>query len=373
MGGSHSIGHVGIVGCGVISRTYVDRMRAFPEIELVACADLEPERAQDLAAHAAGSVQALTPGELLASPAVDTVLNLTVPIAHADVTRAALSSSKHVYSEKPLALDVATATELVGLARDRGLRLGCAPDTFLGAGLQTCRQVLDSGVIGEPLAANALFLGAGPESWHPRPQVFYQPGAGPLLDVGVYYVTALVALLGPVASVTGRARISRARRLITSEPLKGTWMDVTVPTHVVVALDHASGVLSTLVASFDVPASNNHWIEIYGAEGTLAVPDPNRFGGTVRIRRRGETEWTEVPLTHDNATESRGIGLRDMVQAEREGRPHRASGDLALHVLEVMERSIDSSDAGRMLEIVSRVYRPEPLSAAASGGADPTA
>jgi predicted dehydrogenase len=365
MSGSRPIGRVGIVGCGNISRTYVDWVRAFPELELVACADLEPERANELADHAGGSVEVLTPDELIASPGVDTVLNLTVPIVHADVTRAALMAGKHVYSEKPLALDVATATVLVDVARDGGLRLGCAPDTFLGAGLQTCRRVLDSGVIGEPLAANALFLGAGPESWHPRPQIFYQRGAGPLLDVGVYYVTALVALLGPVVSVTGRARISRARRLITSEPLRGTWLDVSVPTHVVAALDHASGVLSTLVASFDVPASNNHWIEIYGADGTLAVPDPNQFGGVVRVRRRGEAEWTAVPLTHDHATESRGIGLRDMVQAEHEGRPHRASGDLALHVLEVMERSIDSSDVGHKLEIVSRVDRPEPLAAIA--------
>jgi predicted dehydrogenase len=184
-----------------------------------------------------------------------------------------------------------------------------------------------------------------------------------LLDVGVYYVTALVALLGPVVSVTGRARISRARRQITSQPLAGTWMDVEVPTHVVAALDHGSGVLSTLIASFDVPASTNHWIEIYGSEATLAVPDPNQFGGAVRLRRRGESSWMHVPLTHANATESRGIGLLDMIQAEREGRPHRVSGDLALHVLEIMERSIDSSDTGRKTDVASRVERPEPMPA----------
>ena len=206
----------------------------------------------------------------------------------------------------------------------------------------------------------------------PGPQTFYQRGAGPLLDVGVYYVTALVALLGPVAAVTGRARISRARRQITSQPLAGTWIDVEVPTHVVAVLDHVSGALSTLVASFDVPASNNHWIEIYGSEGTLAVPDPNRFGGTVRMRRRGESDWTDVPLTHAHAEESRGIGLQDMVRAEREGGAHRASGELALHVLEIMERSIDSSDAGRRLKVASRVASPDPMPAIRAGSSPTT-
>jgi predicted dehydrogenase len=305
----------------------------------------------------------LTPEALLAHPNVDVVLNLTIPVAHADVTRAALAAGKHVYSEKPLALDLATGIALVDLAREQGLRLGCAPDTFLGAGLQATRAALDAGVIGEPLAANAFFHGAGPESWHPRPQIFYQRGAGPLFDVGVYYVTALVALLGAVSRVTGSARVSRAQRQITSQPLAGTWMDVEVPTHVSASLDHEAGPISTLVASFDVPATRYRFIEIYGTEGTLAVPDPNTFGGPLQVRRQGDTDWTDLPVPDTNASESRGIGLADMVRGIREGRPHRASGDLALHVLEIMELVLVASDTGRHQTTSSRPDRPAPLPA----------
>jgi predicted dehydrogenase len=353
-------GRVGVVGCGNISRAYATKLAALPDLELVACADLEPGRARALADDVGVSL-VLTPDELVAHPDVDVVLNLTVPLAHAAVSRAALEAGKHAYSEKPLALDVADGRALVELARARRSRLGCAPDTFLGAGLQTCRALLDAGVIGTPLAANALFQGAGPESWHPDPRAFYRRGAGPLFDMGPYYVTALVALLGPVARVTGSARISRARRQITSRPLAGTWMDVEVPTHVAGVLEHVAGPVATLVTSFDVPATRYRWIEIYGTEGTLAVPDPNTFGGPVQVRRLGEADWTDIPLSHGNAQESRGLGLADMVRAERAGRPHRASGDLALHVLEIMERILTASETGAHQPITTRVERPAPL------------
>lgn len=355
-------GRVGIIGCGNISRAYATKLRALPDLELVACADLDPDRARALAQEA-GVPLVLAPEELIAHPDVDVVLNLTVPLAHTGITRAALEAGRHVYSEKPLALDRAEGEGLVTLARTAGLRLGCAPDTFLGAGLQTCRGLLDSGAIGVPLAANAFFHGSGPESWHPDPRSFYRRGAGPLFDVGVYYVTALVALLGPIDRVTGAARVSRARRLITSQPLHGTWMDVEVPTHVAGVLEHEAGPIATLVASFDVPATRYRWIEVYGTEGTLSVPDPNTFGGPVQIRRAGDADWTDVPLTHANAQQSRGLGLADLVRAQRAGRPHRASGELALHVLEVMEGLLAAAGTGRHQPIASRVERPAPLAA----------
>jgi len=355
-------GRVGVIGCGNISKAYAEKLSALQDMTLIACADLDPARAREFAArHHVPLV--LTPETLVEHPDVDVVLNLTVPVAHAGVTRAALRAGKHVYSEKPLAIDYADGRMLVDQARERNVRLGCAPDTFLGAGLQTCRELLDAGVIGAPLAANAFFRSSGPESWHPNPEFFYKRGAGPLFDVGVYYLTALVALLGPVSRITGSARISRARREITSQPLAGTWIDVEVPTHVGVIAEHESGPVSTLVASFDVPASRSPYIEIYGTEATLSVPDPNTFGGPVQIRRNGDKDWTDLPLTHANASQSRGLGLADMVRAERNHRPHRASGDLALHVLELMERAIASSDTGRHQTIESRVERPAPLPA----------
>ena len=355
-------GRIGIVGCGNISRAYATKLRALPDLDLVACADLDPARARALA-EAFEVPAVLTPDELLAHADVDVVVNLTVPLSHATVSRPALEAGKHVYSEKPLALDTRDGAGLVALAQERGLRLGCAPDTFLGAGLQTCRALIDAGAIGTPLAANAFFLGSGPESWHPDPRGFYQRGAGPLFDMGVYYVTALVALLGPVGRATGAARISRPRRLITSRPMAGTWMDVEVPTHVAGVLEHEAGPIATLVASFDVPATRYRCIEVYGTEGTLSVPDPNTFGGPVQLRRPGETDWTDVPLSHGNAEQSRGLGLADMVRAQRSGRAHRASGDLALHVLEVMERVLAASRDGRHQDVTSRVERPAQLPA----------
>jgi predicted dehydrogenase len=353
-------GRVGVIGCGNISKAYAEKIEALPDLELVACADLDQARASEFA-RSHGFPQVLTPEELVEHPDVDVVLNLTIPVAHAGVTRSALEAGKHTYSEKPLAIDFGEGRAIVDTARGQGLRLGCAPDTFLGAGLQTCRALLDAGAIGTPLAANAFFHGAGPESWHPNPAFFYQRGAGPLFDVGVYYLTALVALLGPVTRITGSARISRGQRLITSQPLAGTVMDVEVPTHVGAVAEHASGPISTIVASFDVPATRYRFIEIYGTEATLSVPDPNTFGGPVQIRRNGDTEWTDMPLMHANSSQSRGIGLADMVRAERHGRPHRASGDLALHVLELMEKAIVSSDTGRHQSVETSCERPAPL------------
>jgi predicted dehydrogenase len=351
---------IGILGCGVISGAYAAKLARAPDVALVACADVAPERARALAAKH-GIREVLEPEKLLRHPDVEVVLNLTVPAVHAELAQAALDAGKSVYGEKPLALELAEGRRLVESAARAGLRLGCAPDTFLGGGLQTCRKLIDDGAIGEPLAANAFMLSPGPEAWHPNPAFFYQRGAGPLFDMGPYYLTALVSLLGPARRITGSARISRARREIASQPLAGTMMDVEVPTHVASVIDFASGPVATLVTSFDVQASRARNIEIYGTEATLSVPDPNTFGGPVQIRRRGEKEWTDVPLTHANGAQSRGIGLLELVRARRAGAPHRASGELACHVLELMEKSVAASDAGRHLALETRCARPAAL------------
>jgi predicted dehydrogenase len=248
---------------------------------------------------------------------------------------------------------------MLDAAAAKGVLVGCAPDTFLGAGLQTCRKAIDDGLIGEPLAATAALLNHGPEHWHPDPAFYYAVGGGPMFDMGPYYLTALVALLGPVHRVTGSARISMPERTITSEPHYGEKIKVAVPTHVAGILDFANGAIGTILTSFDTWTRENR-VEIYGSEGTLGVPDPNTFNGPVRIRRARSDEWEELPLTHDHAENSRGIGPADLAAAIREQRQPRASGQLAYHVLEIMHAIHDASLAGRHIDLTSTVERPAP-------------
>lgn len=348
---------VAIIGCGVIAPTYATTLKELGNIELAACVDGISDRAEEFAAtHATKSA---TLEQVLDDGDIDAVVNLTPPKAHTTVSRAALEAGRSVFSEKPLAIEFADGHELVTVANARDLRLGCAPDTFLGAGLQTARSVIHRGDIGEPLAANAYMLQAGPEWWHPEPDFFYHYGAGPLFDMGPYYFTTLVQLLGPASTVTGAARISRAKRPINSDPHRGEMIDVEVPTHVASVITHTSGPISTLVTSFDVMDWKNS-IEIYGTEGILQVPDPNSFGGPVRVRRAGELEWTEVPLVETSLPQSRGIGLADMLWAQRTGRAHRASADLALHVLELMTGTIKASDSGQRIDL-STTFERAPL------------
>lgn len=350
---------VAFVGCGVIAPAYADTLRCLGNVEIVACVDAVPERAHALASTSGARVATME--DVLASD-IDALVNLTPPQAHASVTRAGLEAGCAVFSEKPLGIDLDEGRALVDLADEQGVRLGCAPDTFLGAGLQTARAAIDRGDIGVPLAANAVMLGAGPEWWHPNPDLFYARGAGPLFDMGPYYLTALVVLLGPARTVTGAARVSREERIITSEPRRGEMLRVEVPTHVASVIEHASGPISTLVTSFDVQASRHRNIEVYGTEATLAVPDPNTFGGPVQIRRFGEPEWTDVPLVDVNLPQQRGIGLADMLWARRSGRGHRASAALALHVLELMTGSVEAAETGRRVELTTSCERAAPLS-----------
>jgi predicted dehydrogenase len=353
---------VGVIGCGVIAGAYANKIRTFPHLSLVACADLLPERAEQFAAeHDVG--KPLSVERLLDDPDVQIVLNLTVPQAHAEVSAAAIAAGKAAYSEKPLGLERVETASLVAGADEAGVRLGCAPDTFMGAALHTCRALSDAGAIGEPVAATALMQSPGHESWHPRPQMFYAKGGGPMFDMGPYYLTALVSLLGPVKRVAAMAKTSRPERVVGTGPDVGETFPVEVPTHVAGVLEIGDGVVATMVTSFDVQASRLRWIEIQGAEATLAAPDPNGFGGRVQLRRAGDGEWTDVAVDRPHSGESRGIGLGDMAWAMRTGRPHRASGELASHCVDVMQSLIESAEEGRHIELVSTTERPAALPA----------
>ena len=251
--------------------------------------------------------------------------------------------------------------KLVALAKEKGLRVGSAPDTFLGGGLQTCRKLIDDGWIGTPVAATAFMTGHGPEGWHPDPEFFYKVGGGPMFDMGPYYLTALVNLLGPVKRVTGSAQISHPQRIIGSEPHKGETIEVEVATHIAGVMDFACGAVGTMVMSFDVWAASLPRIEIYGSEGTLSCPDPNTFGGPVRVKRYHNENWQEVPLSHGYAENSRGIGVADMAAAIQSGRQHRCNGDLAYHVLDLMHAFHDASAQGKHIDVQSTCERPAPL------------
>lgn len=334
---------VGIVGCGTISRAYVEGLKPYPHVTLTAVADIHSEAAAALASEI--GCPTLSVEELVHSDEVDIVLNLTIPQAHAEIDLRAIGAGKHIYSEKPLALNRGEGRRVVRAARERGVRLGCAPDTFLGGGLQTSRKLLDDGLIGEPVAVTAFMMSRGHESWHPAPEFYYQRGGGPMLDMGPYYLTALVHLMGPIARVSGMTRTTFAERTITSQPLAGKVIRPEVPTHYAGTLEFHSGAIGTIVQTFDVWGSSLPRIEVYGSRGTLSVPDPNTFQGPVTLLDPSDRTWTDQPLTHSDAVR-RGIGLADMADALSQDRPHRVNGDLAHHVLEVMDLFEVSSDRG---------------------------
>lgn len=350
---------IGFVGCGNIFGAYVTGCRAFEILEIAACADILPEKAQAAAAEH-DIPRALSVEELLVDASVDIVVNLTVPQVHAEVSQAILDAGHHLYSEKPLAIDREDGRLVMTSAREKRLLVGCAPDTFLGGGQQTCRKLIDDGWIGEPVGATAFMLSHGPESWHPNPAFFYQPGAGPLFDMAPYYLTALIHLLGPVRRVAGATRITFGERIATSEARFGERLPVTVPTHSTALLDFAAGPIATLITSFDVWSSTLPRIEIYGSEGTLIAPDPNIFGGPVRLRRSGDDGWRDVPLSHSDSVR-RGVGVADMAYAVKFGRHHRANGDMAFHVLDVMQAVEESSAGDRHVLIESDCRRPKAL------------
>jgi predicted dehydrogenase len=333
---------VGLIGCGNIAPAYIRGCRKFSILEVTTCADLNPSAAENLATEY--DLRAVSVDALLADPEIEIVINLTVPKAHVEVNLAAIEAGKHVHSEKPLATTRADGKKTIDAAKAAGVLVGCAPDTFLGGGGQTCRKLIDDGWIGEPVAASAFMLSHGPEGWHPNP----------------YYLTAMVNLLGPVNRVTAATRISFAERIATSEARYGERIAVEVPTHTAGVLNFAAGPVGAVTFSFDVWQHTLPRIEIYGSEGTLSVPDPNTFQGPVKAWLIKDGEWRDVPLTH-SADVGRGIGPADMAYAIRSGRAHRANGDMALHVLDIMEAFDEASQSGKHVELATTCAQPAPL------------
>lgn len=362
---------VGIIGCGNISDAYFNGAKRSRLIRIKACADLRFEAAQAKAeAHGA---QAMSVEQLLADPEIEIVINLTVPLAHALVSQQILAAGKHVYLEKPLAANFADAQTMLAAAKAQGLRVGCAPDTFFGGAHQACRAAIDAGRIGKPIGGSVAVLSHGMEAWHPNPEFFFKRGGGPIHDVGPYYVTQLVNLMGPVAQVCAVATIGNLTRTIGSEPLKGRKLEVEVPTTVNGALLFANGANVAMSASWDVWGHQRSPIEIYGTEGSLLAVDPNYFGGSPQCRE-ADGAWQPLDITaHPFGVENQAtpfgakvadyriVGVVDMAMAIRQGRPHRATGELALHVLEVLDAFERSSVEGRHVNIMMPVERPAPV------------
>ncbi|MDR0325711.1 MAG: Gfo/Idh/MocA family oxidoreductase [Oscillospiraceae bacterium] len=329
---------VGIVGCGDISGIYLQNLTSMfsDRLAIAGVCDFFREKAERRAAEFGVAKIYNGMDEMLADPTVDMILNLSRPYEHFAVTEAALNAGKHVYTEKPLGASLEEGRKLDKLAKEKGLLIGGAPDTFLGAGLQTCRRLIDSGFIGNVVGASAFMVCRGHESWHPDPEFYYKHGGGPMMDMGPYYLTALVSLLGAVNSVTGVAKASFPTRTITSKQKYGTVVTVDVPTHVAGVMEFENGAVGTILTTFDVFTAQVPRIEIYGSEGTLSVPDPNTFGGPVLLYRPEAGEFKEMPLMFGYGENSRGLGLYDMAKHIEEKTPFRASGGLLLHVLEVM-------------------------------------
>jgi len=348
--------NIGIVGCGAIIQQYLATFDTLYVVRLVAVADLDPARAEAVAEGRDG-VRALSVPELLAAPDVDLVLNLTIPAAHAEVALEAIAAGKAVYGEKPLTATLDEARTVLAAAAAANVTVGCAPDTVLGTGVQTARRAIDDGLIGAPISATATMTTPGHERWHPNPDFYYVPGGGPLLDMGPYYVTALITLLGPVSSVIGAASRTRSTRVIGSGPRAGESIPVSTDTHVTGILTHASGALSTLVMSFDAVGTKASNLEVHGETGSLVVPDPNRFAGDVELRPLGSLEFEVLPVSAGYTDAGRGFGVADLALTP-DGETPRASGTLAFHVLEVMESLLHSAHRGQSVPITSTVDRP---------------
>ncbi|MDR2965425.1 MAG: Gfo/Idh/MocA family oxidoreductase [Treponema sp.] len=357
-----SIQRIGIVGCGNISKIYLDNLTGVfsNRVKITAITDIIPERAEKVSADYKLPYIKKTE-DLINSPDVDIILNLTQPCYHFDIALAAVKAGKHYYGEKPICAKRKEALDVLKIAAKKKLLVGNAPDTFLGAGIQTCLKLINEGWIGKPVAAVAFVVNHGHEHWHPGPEFYYKEGGGPMYDMGPYYLTALVSLIGPIVRVSGSARKSFNTRTITSEPLNGKVINVDVQTHIAGVMDFANGAVGTIITSFDVYSHTLPWIEIYGSEGTLRVPDPNTFGGPVFGKRFMEEEWKEMPILENYRENSRGLGVADMAEAIATGKPHRASGEMAYHVLDVMHGFHDASASGKYYKVKSTCERPAAL------------
>ena len=360
-----SVLNVGLVGCGMIRRAYLQACGESRWLELAACADLLPERARqacgEAAEHGWGTPRACTFEEMLGDPEIGLVLNITNPRAHYPVSLQALEAGKHVFLEKPLSVLRDEGAALLAAARAHHVTLGCAPDTFLGAGHQTARALLDAGAIGVPSSVTLFFAGPGPDGFHQDPELFFQAGAGPMLDIGVYVLTHVVHYLGPVKRVCGFTKITFPERTVLSEKKRGQTFAVEVPTHVTASLEFANGVLGTFLTSFDIKGRHRlPHIEVYGTEGSLSMGDPNVFSETPKLFRpdAAEKEWQDVEATHGYAGGCRGIGAADLAAALHHRRPPRAGGALAQHVLDIALSIYESAASGSFVEVASTAERP---------------
>jgi predicted dehydrogenase len=351
--------NIGIIGCGNISQAYFNGAKAFEVLNIVSCADINMEAARAKAKE--NGCQAQTVKTLLANKKIDLVINLTIPAVHAKVSKQILNAGKHVHCEKPLAVYLEDGMSVLDLAKKKGLLVGCAPDTFMGAGLQTCRKIVDDGWIGNITGGTAFMMAHGPESWHPNPSFFYQKGAGPMFDMGPYYITALIHLLGPIKKVSAITSRAHDIRIATCKEEFGKQLKVEVPTHYSGALEFHSGAVITVTISFDVYKHGHSPIELYGTEGSLKVPDPNTFGGTISLFTPVTGEWKEQAFSHPYSDNMRSIGAADMAYAILGKRKHRTSGELAYHVLEVMHAFEKASDSGRHVIIKSKPTQPAAL------------
>ncbi|WP_125133003.1 Gfo/Idh/MocA family oxidoreductase [Microbacterium sp. 10M-3C3] len=358
---------IGVIGAGVISDTYLENLTTFPDVEVLIVGDLFPERAREKA-DAHGVPAAGTVDDVLAHPGVQVVVNLTIPAAHIEISAAAVAAGKHVWTEKPLGLDREGSARLLRDAAAAGVRIGSAPDTVLGPGFQSAKRAILAGVIGRPLFAQTAFQTQGPDLWHPSPQFLFARGAGPLLDMGPYYLTALVSLLGPVDRVAAAGLKAREERVIHTGPDAGTTFAVEVPSTVQMLTVFESGQQAQSQLSFDSALERHGVFEVHGTEGSIVIPDPNRFEGVSRsvkplgVIRDGmsfEQEWIDLP--QEGTVVGRGLGLLDMVRAIAEDRPHVATGELGYHVLDVMLSAAESADSGAFVTVDSTLAAPVPV------------
>ncbi|HWE04498.1 MAG TPA: Gfo/Idh/MocA family oxidoreductase [Tepidisphaeraceae bacterium] len=355
---------IGVIGCGAISGAYLAAAKKFPILRILAVADINGAAAE-AKANEFNVSRVCSVCELLADPSVELVLNLTVPGAHASIALDAIAAGKHTYSEKPLGVSRDEGRKILRAATEKGVRVGCAPDTFLGAGMQTARKIIDDGVIGRPVAFTAFMMNRGHETWHPNPDFYYQPGGGPMFDMGPYYLTALLFLLGPIRRIQGMASIAVPRRTITSQPRAGTAITVRTPDHVVGNVEFVGGAVGTLIQSFATwhPAVDEKQpIEIFGTDGAMRAPDPNRFDLPVSIRLAHDPAWQEAPHAFVQGYD-RSVGLADMAYAIRSGRKHRCNGELAFAALDAMQGFFDSSAGGHDYRPAAPFERPAPMPA----------
>ena len=354
----------GIIGCGMISEIYLKNCcDTFRITNVVACADLDMQKAKEKAEKF--GIEACTVDEILSNKEIEAIINLTVPVAHAEISKKILIAGKHAYSEKPLAIELSDGEELKGVSEKTGLCLGAAPDTFLGGGIQSAKKLIDDGLIGDPITVNAFLMTRGPENFHPNPDFFYQYGGGPLLDFGPYYITTMVSLLGAITKVSAFAKMTYPERVIMgNNPRKGEKIKVEIPTHYSAIFEFERGITGTMTVSFDLPypywESKLPYIQIEGSKGSIIIPDPNKFEGPVLLRKLNG-EYEEMPLTHSFIENMRGMGFAYMLNKRSNQKDYKGNGDLALHVLDVMTGIDRSAQTGNVYSVKHKFQMPESL------------